>query len=108
MGFDVATFHSMLEGWGRFVDLWEGAPIPKQDVNGGGGGEACLGSRSLDAAGVLGLVLHYLGLAMLEVSLQQVFALTPSTCPQYLCFAKQSCKKLLGEWTRHVYNHHKH
>ena len=77
MGFDVETFHHLLEGRGGFAEQWELSTIPCNDV--AMIGEPCLGSRSLDAAGGLGLVLHYLGSAMLEISLQQIFALTPST-----------------------------
>ncbi|KAE9395858.1 hypothetical protein BT96DRAFT_958416 [Gymnopus androsaceus JB14] len=35
--------------------------------------------RSLDAAGALGLILHYLNSTMLDVSLEQIFALIPTT-----------------------------
>ena len=76
MGFDVETFHHLLEGQGGFAERWELSTIPRNDV--AMIGEPRLGSRSLDAAGGLGLVLHYLGSAMLEISLQQIFALTPS------------------------------
>jgi len=44
---------------------------------------------SLDGAGALGLVLHYLGSAMLEVSLQQIFTLIPATLNRYLEFAEE-------------------
>ncbi|KAI6009629.1 hypothetical protein F5J12DRAFT_905105 [Pisolithus orientalis] len=39
--------------------------------------------QSLDAAGALGLVLHHLNLTMTEISLQQIFAIIPSTASQY-------------------------
>ena len=86
MGIDVATFRKLLEGPGRFGERWENMPIPRNDV-------CCAGDprgyrRSLDGAGALGLVLHYLGSAMLEVSLQQIFALTPTTLSRYLDFAQ--------------------
>jgi hypothetical protein len=45
-------------------------------------------ARYLDAAGALALVLHYLGSAMLETSLQQIFALVPTTGSRYLHFAR--------------------
>ncbi|KAI9439770.1 hypothetical protein H4582DRAFT_1942786 [Lactarius indigo] len=86
MGFDVATFRLLLEGPGRFGEHWENTPIPRNDVSIVGAPR--LASRSLDGAGALGLVLHYLGSAMLEVSLQQIFALTPSVLSRYLEFAE--------------------
>ena len=93
MGFDVATFRLLLEGPGRFGECWENTPIPRNDVN--AGGQPRLGRRSLDGAGALGLVLHYLGSAMLKVSLQQIFALTPSTLNRYLQFAENVLYKTL-------------
>jgi hypothetical protein len=86
MGFNVATFRLLLEGPGRFGERWESTPIPRNDVSVLGAPR--LTSRSLDGAGALGLVLHYLGSAMLEVSLQQIFALTPATLNRYLQFAE--------------------
>jgi len=87
MGFDVAMFWLLLEGPGRFGELWETSPIPRNDVCVTGGPRVW--HRSLDGAGALGLVLHYLGLAMLEVSLQQIFALIPATLNGYLEFAEE-------------------
>jgi len=86
MGFDVRTFRLMLEGPNQFGDRWNTQAIPQNDVK--TNGRTCLGSRSLDGAGALGLVLHYLGSAMLEVSLQQIFAITPSVLSRYLDFAQ--------------------
>ncbi|KAJ3925763.1 MAG: hypothetical protein NXY57DRAFT_1051627 [Lentinula lateritia] len=85
MGFDVATFHFMLEGPGHFADVWNSTPIPRNDVS--------LSSvprverRSLDAAGELGLALHYLGSAIHEIQLQQIFAIIPSVLSRYLSFS---------------------
>ena len=87
MGFDVETFHHLLEGQGRFAERWDLSTIPRNDV--ATIGEPHLGGRSLDAMGGLGLVLHYLGLAMLEISLQQIFTLTPSTVSCYVDFMKK-------------------
>ncbi|CAA7264567.1 unnamed protein product [Cyclocybe aegerita] len=64
MGFDVATFDFILES---------GDPRP--------------GGQSLDPPGALGLVLHYLSSTMLDVSLQQIFALIPATVVRYLDFS---------------------
>lgn len=86
MGFDVETFRSLLEGPGGFGERWNSTPIPRNDVQ--QIGEPCLGQRSLDGAGALGLVLHYLGSAMVELLLQQIFVLTPTTLSCYLDFAQ--------------------
>ena len=48
-----------------------------------------LGARLLDAAGGLGLYLHYLRSSMREVGLQLIFALIPSTVHRYLAFARK-------------------
>ncbi|KAF8221910.1 hypothetical protein L208DRAFT_1044873, partial [Tricholoma matsutake] len=56
MGFNVVTFRHILEGLGWFADRWEVSTIPQHDVT--SIGEPRLGSRSLDAAGGLGLVFH--------------------------------------------------
>ncbi|KAF5383062.1 hypothetical protein D9615_004821 [Tricholomella constricta] len=85
MGFDVKTFRHILEGPGRFAQRWEETPVPRDDVS--TTGRPRLGGRSLNACGALGLTLHYLGSAMLEVHLQQIFALVPSTVSRYLSFS---------------------
>jgi hypothetical protein len=41
----------------------------------------------LDAAGALGLALHFLNSTMREISLQQIFALIPSTVTRYIDFS---------------------
>lgn len=76
----------MLEGPGCFAERWDSTPIPRYDVS--SIGQPRLVCRSLDAAGALALVLHYYGSAMLEISLQQIFALTPTTVSRYLNFAR--------------------
>ena len=43
--------------------------------------------RSLDAAGTLGLVLHFVNSAMQEVSLPQIFVLVPAAISHYINFA---------------------
>ncbi|KAE9383641.1 hypothetical protein BT96DRAFT_1027124 [Gymnopus androsaceus JB14] len=87
MGFDVRTFRYILEGRNRFAERWNNTPIPRNDVSSQAGPR--IHARSLDAAGALGLVLHYLSSSMLEITLQQVFALVPSVLTRYLDFAKQ-------------------
>ncbi|KAF5371930.1 hypothetical protein D9757_011485 [Collybiopsis confluens] len=85
MGFDVATFRFILEGRNRFADIWDNTPIPREDVSSASAPRPH--TRSLDAAGALGLVLHYLGSAIHEVQLQQIFAVVPSVLTRYLKFS---------------------
>ncbi|KAJ4463949.1 hypothetical protein C8R41DRAFT_872275 [Lentinula lateritia] len=85
MGFDVQTFRFILEGRGHFAELWNNTPIPRVDVSNFGAPR--IGGRSLDAAGALGLVLHYIGSAILESQLQQIFAIVPSVLSRYLKFS---------------------
>lgn len=91
MGFDVATFHSILSlGFGS---TWLSTPIPRTDTSILGGSR--LGARSLDLAGALGLVLHYVNSTMQESSLQQIFAIIPSTASRYITFALDILLKTL-------------
>ncbi|KAJ7207521.1 hypothetical protein GGX14DRAFT_635380 [Mycena pura] len=85
MGFDVATFDAIL-GAG-FAEAWYTTPIPRDDTS--NNSHARPHGRSLDAAGALGLLLHYLSSTMREVSLQQIFALIPSTVSRYITFSLQ-------------------
>lgn len=85
MGVDTVTFQVLLNS--GFEQLWDSTPIPRIDTN--IHGEPRLGARSLDAAGGLGLYLHYLRSSMREVGLQLIFALIPSTVNRYLSFARQ-------------------
>ncbi|EGO18422.1 hypothetical protein SERLADRAFT_375165 [Serpula lacrymans var. lacrymans S7.9] len=79
MGFDAHSFDAILSA--GFEKMWYERPIVRFDTI--GGGKSRPGGCSLDAAGALGLVLHYLNSTMCEVSLQQIFALIPSTVLQY-------------------------
>lgn len=82
MGFNVETFELIVQsgfGW-----CWYMQPIPR--TNSSSHGEPRPGSRSLDAWGALGLVLHYLNSTMHEFTLQQIFALIPSTTSRYITF----------------------
>ena len=85
MGLDMTTFQLLLDVGFKF--LWDSVPIPRTDTN--INGEPRVGARSLDAAGGLGLYLHYLRSPMREVGLQLIFALIPSTVNRYLTFARQ-------------------
>jgi hypothetical protein len=81
-GFDVATFGCLLTA--GFAQKWYTIPISRADIN--NNGDARPGRRSLDAAGALGLVLHYLNSTMRETSLQQIFAIIPATVTRYITF----------------------
>ncbi|KAF8151418.1 hypothetical protein B0H34DRAFT_801167 [Crassisporium funariophilum] len=82
MGFDVATFESIVEA--GFGERWNTQTIPRDDAALHGNPRP--GARSLDACGALGLVLHYLNSTMSKISLQQIFALIPSTVSRYIQF----------------------
>jgi len=82
MGFNIVTFDSILES--EFEDHWNTTPIPQNDVSSSGiPYQSC---HSLDAAGALCLVLHYITSTMLNVSLMQIFDLIPSMVSQYINF----------------------
>ena len=91
MGVDTATFHAILKA--GFGNLWYSHPIPRTDIHTAGQPRA--GGRSLEAEGGLGLVLHWLSSTMRQVSLQQIFALVPSTVSRYLRFALSILIKVL-------------
>ena len=91
MGVDTSTFRAILEA--GFGNLWYTLPISRPDARTAIQPRA--GRRSLDAAGGLGLVLHWLSSTMRQVSLQQIFALVPSTVSRYLHFALSILLKVL-------------
>ena len=82
MGFDVEAFDYILAS--GFAAAWYETPIPQEDTSTGGNPRPWC--RSLDAAGALGLVLHYLNSTMTEISLQQIFAIIPTTASRYITF----------------------
>ena len=84
MGLDVQTFESILL---PFSTAWESATIPRADVN--PNGEPQPGRRSLDAAGGLALVLHWLSSTMAAYTLQQVFSITAAVCSRDLLHARR-------------------
>ena len=43
-------------------------------------------NRSLDALGLIILLVHYLNSTMLEVSLSEIFAIVPTTISHYITF----------------------
>ncbi|KAH0608266.1 uncharacterized protein H6S33_002318 [Morchella sextelata] len=79
MGVGVEVFEHILSA--GFTKEWETAPIPRNDV--GLMSKTRLYKRSLDAPGVLGLVLHHINSTMADFSLQQIFGLTPAVCSRY-------------------------
>ncbi|KAJ7192487.1 hypothetical protein GGX14DRAFT_406285 [Mycena pura] len=91
MGFDTITFNKLLDAGFRVA--WNSITIPRCDVS--ITGNPRLGRRSLDAAGALGLVLHYLNSTMREISLQQIFALIPTSVTRYIIFGLHILLKVL-------------
>lgn len=82
MGIDIATFNYILDS--GFTEQWSTRPITRPDQP--MAAPPRLSSRSLDAAGGLGLILHYLNSTMRDISLMQIFALIPSTVNRYIDF----------------------
>lgn len=93
MGLDVATFEWLLEA--GFDTIWSATPIARTDVSQTGAARYL--GRSLDSAGGLGLVLHWLNGTAPEHSLQQIFALTPAVCSRYLNFTRQLLLRVLEQ-----------
>ena len=79
MGLDVQTFELVLA---QFQIEWDNKIISRDDFN--PNGKPQLLRRSLDATGVLGLVLHWISSTIADYTLQQIFALTPAVCPRYI------------------------
>jgi hypothetical protein len=83
MGFDVNTFNYIVTS--GFGERWLSVPIQRTDSSNSIGNPRP-NARSLDTWGVLGLVLHYLNSTMREISLQEIFALVPSTVSRYITY----------------------
>ena len=94
MGFNVETFELIVHS--GFAERWYTQPIPRTDLL-SSHGEPRPGARSLDAWGALGLVLHYLNSTMLEITLQQIFALIPATASRYIIFGLRILLETLHE-----------
>jgi hypothetical protein len=84
MGVDIAMFHLILESGFEFT--WNNKCIPQDDVL-TATSVPCVDCHSLNAAGALGLVLHFLNLTMEDVSLMQIFGLIPATVSRYTNFS---------------------
>ncbi|KAG9121025.1 hypothetical protein FRC07_003195 [Ceratobasidium sp. 392] len=80
MSVDVATFDYLLHA--GFQHAWDSRPIGRNDVN--PLGRPRMGRRSLDAAGVLGLLLLYLRSTSSLTHLQMIFAIIPTTLSRYV------------------------
>ena len=87
MGIDVRTFEAILV---PFSAVWEASTITQLDVN--PHGQPQPHQRSLDSAGGLALVLHWLSSTMAAYTLQQIFGITAAVCTRNLQFG---CKCLL-------------
>ena len=92
MGFNPDSFDYILR---PFQLIWDTTTIPRADVS--SRGKPRLLSRSLDAAGALGLTLHYLNSTMDNTTLAQIFALIPMTISQYLDFSIFILEKTLSK-----------
>jgi hypothetical protein len=93
MGFDTTAFHLLLKPFKR---IWDTTPIPRGDLH-PESSQIRLSKRSLDAAGALGLVLHYLNSTMADYTLQQIFGLTPAVCSRYRNFGMKILLQTLCE-----------
>ena len=89
-GLDPCTLEWLLE---RFDPLWSSTPVERNDLNFNAVPRTA--ARSLDSAGALGLVLHYLNSTAPCFTLQQVFAVVPSVCTCYLAFSMGILERLL-------------
>ena len=82
MGIDVRTFEAILV---PFDLAWNGTPIPRGDVNPSGAPQPH--RRSLDSAGGLALLLHWISSTMAAYTLQQIFSITVAVCSRDLVHA---------------------
>lgn len=93
MGLDVASFELILNS--GFSDQWNHTPITRRNIS--QLATPRIHTRSLNAAGSLGSVLHYLNSTIGEVSLQQISALIPSTVSRYINFSMPMLLKVLRQ-----------
>ena len=118
MGMNAMTFEYILNQ--GFAETWNTTPIPHDDIS--FTALPCTDHCSLDAAGALGLTLHYLASMMQELSLQQMFGLIPLTVTCYLSFSLRillevlcdipaahtewPCGKTFIQFTHHITEQH--
>lgn len=93
MGLDVRAFTRLLDG--GFAHQWNTNLIPHADNP--STAVPHLWTRSLDAAGALGLILHYLNSTMHDISLMEIFALIPTTVSRYLTWSLTILRDSLQE-----------
>jgi hypothetical protein len=92
MGIDFATFESILV---PFNLAWSSSTIPRANLNPVGAPQPHC--RSLDAAGGLALILHWLNSTMAAYTLQQLFSITAAVCLQELLHARQCLLTVLKD-----------
>ena len=90
MGVDVRTFEALLI---PFESAWIWSTISRSDVNPNGAPQVA--RRSLDAAGELALLLHWLSSTMAGFSLHQIFSITPAVCARDLQHARECLLSVL-------------
>ncbi|KAL1657984.1 hypothetical protein GGF50DRAFT_68149 [Schizophyllum commune] len=83
MGLDTVAFDKVLDS--GFANLWNSLPITRTDVSPSSHPRPY--RRSLDAAGGLGLILHYLNSTMADTGLVEIFAIIPATVSRYIEFS---------------------
>jgi hypothetical protein len=92
MGIDLATFESILV---PFNLAWSSSTIPRANVTPVGKPQPH--RRSLDAAGGLALIFHWLSSTMAVYMLQQLFSITAAVCLQDLLHARQCLLTVLKD-----------
>ena len=92
MGIDVTSFEMLLI---PFSIAWDLQTIDRADVNPHGAPQPHL--RSLDAAGGLALILHWLSSTMPGFSIQQIFLITPAVCTRNLQHALSCLLQVLRD-----------
>jgi hypothetical protein len=96
MGVDVQTFESILV---PFDLAWNASTIRRGDVNPNGAPQPSC--QSLDSAGALALLLHWLSSTMAAYLLLQIFSITAAICSLNLIQAWDSLIAVLKTWRFH-------
>jgi hypothetical protein len=92
MGIDVQTFEEILV---PFDLAWNGTPIPRGDVIPNRAPQPYC--QSLDSAGGLALLLHWLSSTMAAYTLQQIFSITAALCSRNLVHARDCLLAVLQD-----------
>ncbi|KZV63120.1 hypothetical protein PENSPDRAFT_617033 [Peniophora sp. CONT] len=93
MGFNRAGFEYILNN--GYADAWNSNTIPRPDTSAHGAPR--LGRRSLDAAGALGLALHYLCSCVDDTDISLIFAIIPTTISRYISWSLKILLDILRE-----------